>query len=122
MKKLLSTTVFLTVSSFTYAQGGFTGPASKQANAEKSTISVAQAKRMSEDSMVTLTGYIVESLGKEMYLFKATDSSDAIEVEIEAEEWKNITADDKTLLKIVGEVDSEWGSNYIEVEFLRLVQ
>ena len=122
MKKLLSTAALLTVSSFTYAQGGFTGPASEQANSERSTISVAQAKRMSEDSMVTLTGYIVESLGKEMYLFKTADSSDTIEVEIEAEEWRNITADDKTMLKIVGEVDSEWGSNYIEVEFLKLVQ
>ena len=61
-------------------RGGFVGP---QANVE--VVTVAQVKKMSDDSKVVLKGNIVSSLGHEHYVFR--DATGTIDVEIENEGW-----------------------------------
>ena len=112
--------ILLLVSLFSHARGGYIGPGVKYALSENTTITVTEVKQMSDGSVVSLTGYIIKALGQEMYLFKTNDSDDTIELEVEFEEWKDITADETTLLTIVGEVDSDWGNTYIEVDYLTL--
>lgn len=110
--------ILLLVSLFTHARGGYIGPGVKYALSENTTTTVAEVKQMLDGSVVSLTGYVIKALGHEMYLFKTNESNDTLELEIEFEEWKDITADETTLLIIVGEVDSDWGNTYIEVDYL----
>lgn len=121
MKRLI-VIVLLVVSWFTHARGGYIGPGVKYALYENATITVAEVKQMSDGSVVSLTGYTIKALGYEMYLFKTNDSDDTIELEVDLEEWEGIIADETTLLTIVGEVDSDWGSTYIEVDYLTLAK
>ncbi|WP_146490685.1 YgiW/YdeI family stress tolerance OB fold protein [Vibrio sp. T20] len=114
--------ILLLVPLFTHARGGYIGPGVKYAISENPTTTVAEVKQMSDGSVVSLTGYIIKALGHEMYLFKTNDSDDTIELEVDLEGWEGIISDETTLLTIVGEVDSDWGSTYIEVDYLTLAK
>lgn len=108
-------------------QGGFTGPSATSTNqvggftGPKSNITtVAQAKQMRDDTKVTLRGNIVQSLGKEKYLFK--DSTGEITIEIDHEDWRGVTVGPNDLVEIYGEVDKDWNSVEIDVDVVRKVK
>lgn len=81
---------------------GFKGPG-------ENLTTVAAAKKASDESYVTLTGNIVKQIKHEHYIFR--DSTGEIEVEIDADEWGDITVVPKTTVKIVGEVDKHMFRN-----------
>ncbi|MCL1065767.1 NirD/YgiW/YdeI family stress tolerance protein [Shewanella olleyana] len=92
--------------------GGFTGPGRGE------VYSAAKALEAKDDTPAVLTGYIVESLGDEEYLFK--DESGEIIVEIDNDEWKGISATPDTKLTLLGEIDRDWTSTSMDVDVVRM--
>ena len=72
-----------------------------------------------DDRQVSLQGRITVHEGGEYYRF--ADESGEIRIELEAEDIPNFTFDDKTLVRITGEVDDElMRKPFIEVERVEL--
>ncbi|HDZ9130864.1 TPA: NirD/YgiW/YdeI family stress tolerance protein [Vibrio cholerae] len=93
---------------------GFTGP-SEGIN----TVSgVLNAGIMSDDTPVTLTGFITSSLGGDLYRF--ADSTGDIIVEIESDKWFGVNVTPETKVTIWGEVEKEFRSTRIDVSMIRL--
>ncbi|EOW9507630.1 NirD/YgiW/YdeI family stress tolerance protein [Vibrio cholerae] len=94
---------------------GFTGP-SEGIN----TVSgVLNAGIMSDDTPVTLTGFITSSLGGDLYRF--ADSTGDIIVEIESDKWFGVNVTPETKVTIWGEIEKEFRSTRIDVSMIRLV-
>ena len=81
-------------------------------------VTVEQIPAMRDNQNVVMTGYIVESLGDEMYVFQ--DSTGAINVEIEPVILGEMVIVPNTKMKIKGEIDK--GNNgepdVIEVDYI----
>ncbi|EOW9473546.1 NirD/YgiW/YdeI family stress tolerance protein [Vibrio cholerae] len=94
---------------------GFTGP-SEGIN----TVSgVLNSGVMSDDTPVTLTGFITSSLGGDLYRF--ADSTGDIIVEIESDKWFGVNVTPETKVTIWGEIEKEFRSTRIDVSMIRLV-
>ncbi|HGS4572452.1 TPA: NirD/YgiW/YdeI family stress tolerance protein [Vibrio cholerae] len=92
----------------------FTGP-SEGIN----TVSgVLNAGIMSDDTPVTLTGFITSSLGGDLYRF--ADSTGDIIVEIESDKWFGVNVTPETKVTIWGEIEKEFRSTRIDVSMIRL--
>jgi len=83
------------------------------------SMSAAEAKDASDDSLVVVRGYLVKRLSDEEYLFK--DDSGTLTVEIDDHLWQShqITDQDNILLK--GEVDQDWDGTELDVRALELL-
>ncbi|MDR2367567.1 MAG: YgiW/YdeI family stress tolerance OB fold protein [Deltaproteobacteria bacterium] len=92
--------------------GGFTGPGVE-------TTSVAEALRQKDDTQVILTGQIVRHLGKDNYLFK--DSSGEITIDIDDTVWKGLNVTPNDTVEIRGEIDKDWTSVEVDVDFISKV-
>ncbi|MDR8525723.1 MULTISPECIES: NirD/YgiW/YdeI family stress tolerance protein [Shewanella] len=79
----------------------------------------AEAAKAQDDTPVELTGYLVQSLGDEKYLFR--DESGDVEVEIDNALWRDIEVSPDSKVKLVGEVDDEWQGIEIEIDSMRLI-
>ena len=79
-------------------QGGFKGPSA-------GITTVAEALKAKDDSLVVLTGKIEKETEKEKYLFR--DSTGAITVEIDNEDWQGQDVTPADTVVIHGEVDKE---------------
>lgn len=81
-------------------------------------VTVEQIPMMRDNQNVVMTGYIVENLGDEMYVFQ--DSTGAINVEIEPVILGEMMLVPNTKMKIKGEIDK--GENgepdVIEVDYI----
>lgn len=74
-----------------------------------------------DESYVTLSGYIVQKLDDEHYIFE--DPTGKITVEIEEDDFPKETVTPKTLLEIEGEVETHYFQEpTIEVEKVRIVK
>lgn len=87
--------------------GGYTGPSA-------AAMTVAEAKKLSDDTPVVLVGKIEKSLGGEKYLF--TDNTGSVTVEIDNDDWRGLNVSDKDTVEIRGEVDKEFMSLEISVD------
>lgn len=97
--------------------GGFNGPRDPSI----SNMTVKQALDMRDDSIVVLTGKIVNSLGDEKYLFR--DSTGDVIIEIDDEDWHGVTVSPENTIEIVGELDKEFFDKpKIEVNSFKIVQ
>lgn len=83
-------------------------------------ITAAQAKKMPDNAYVTLKGKITSKIGNEKYLFQ--DSTGTIEIEIDDKDWRGVQAGPNDTVIIEGEIDKEWNSVSIDVDFVRLAQ
>lgn len=104
MRKTLLTLLTIFVStSVANAQtvGGFEGPSAT----ENTTLTVAEALKLSDEANVTLTGQIVNSLGDEKYTFK--DATGEVIVEIDDEDWQGRKVTPENTITISGEIDKE---------------
>lgn len=107
MKKLLSIVTLFVLSSTAMANfqgngntgGGFQGEPSGQA------VSVAQALKAADHTMVQLTGKIVRQIDGDEFIFR--DGSGEIKIDVEDEAWQgqNVTANDT--ITIYGTVDND---------------
>ena len=85
------------------AAGGFTGPSQ-----------AAVTKHLSADPSVVLVGKIEKSLGGEKYLF--TDKTGSVTVEIDNEDWRGLSVNEKDTVELRGEVDKDFTSFEIGVD------
>ncbi|MFZ4288555.1 YgiW/YdeI family stress tolerance OB fold protein [Variovorax sp. HJSM1_2] len=73
-----------------------------------------------DDAHVELVGYVTRQVGKEKYLFH--DGTGEIRVEIEAEHFPKVRIDEKTKVRIGGEVEKEFlQSPEIDVDHITLL-
>lgn len=120
MNKILSLSAFAIVLSYSVAAsagfqpqnaGGFKGPG-------LSTISVADALKLSDDTAVVLEGQIEKSLGKEQYVFK--DASGSVTIEIDDDDWRGLNVTPKDTIVIKGEVEKDMFETEIDVDSIEL--
>jgi uncharacterized protein (TIGR00156 family) len=112
MKKIIATSAFaliLGLSNNVFAQqaGGYTGP-TVAAN------TVAEALKLKDDTPVVLNGKIEKSLGGEKYIF--TDATGSVTVEIDNDEWRGLSINEKDLVEIRGEIDKDFMETQIDVD------
>ncbi|GHS87324.1 TIGR00156 family protein [Campylobacterota bacterium] len=83
------------------------------------TVTVVQARGLSDNSLVILTGTIAQSLGNEKYTFR--DSTGDITVEIDRDLWAllDISIGTKDRVEIRGEIDIENRVTEIDVKFIK---
>lgn len=95
--------------------GGFTGP-----TADSVITTASAAQKAGDDENVKLTGYIVQSLGDENYMFK--DSTGQVQVDIDDDHWNGVNATPSTKVVLKGEVDKDWTSRTVDVKNVSLAQ
>lgn len=78
---------------------------------------VSAAQEAVDDSWVTLSGTILRQVGEERYLFQ--DATGTVVVEIDHEDWGNVTVNPQTILRVSGEIDRERGTTEIEVKQIK---
>ncbi len=81
---------------------------------------VANAKKMNDDSYVKLKGKIVSKIGNEKYLFE--DNTGSIQIEIDDDKWGGIQVNAQDTVVIEGEVDKDWKSISIDVDRVTLLR
>ena len=102
------------------AAQGFTGPGAGTAAGQVQTVTVIQARGLPDDSLVILTGAIVQSLGREKYTFR--DSTGDITVEIDRDLWAllGISIGINDRVEIGGKTDVEKrGVVEIDVKYIK---
>jgi uncharacterized protein (TIGR00156 family) len=87
-------------------------------NARGYAVTINEARNLSHDSWVILTGNIVYSLPKPHdYTFR--DSSGEITVDIGPKEWRGLSVGESDRVEISGEVKRERGQVFIKVHAIR---
>ncbi|WP_232603140.1 NirD/YgiW/YdeI family stress tolerance protein [Photobacterium carnosum] len=120
---LLSTSVFAAttapttqpINNVATQQQGFSGPSVGL----KTVKAVLDSSMFSDDTPVTLTGNITNSLGDEHYQF--TDGTGSITVEIDHNKWFGAQVTPQTKITIQGEIDKEFNHTAIDVNHVRVV-
>lgn len=87
--------------------GGFNGP-----TAPNLKVTVEEAKKLSDDTPVILTGKIEQNLGNEKYQFR--DATGIITIEIDDDKWNGVTVTPEDTVEVHGEIDK--GFTKLEVE------
>ena len=94
---------------------GYTGPGAK------AVTTVAAAKDASDDTPVVLQGYVTKKLDNDdKYEFK--DSSGTITVEIDDENLPPVPFNEKTLVKLTGEVEKGLMKREIDVDLVEILK
>ena len=88
-------------------QGGYTGPTI-------ASVSVAEALKLGDDAPVVLQGKIEKNLGGEKYLF--TDNTGSVTIEIDDDDWRGLSVNEKDTVEIRGEVDKDFMNFEIDVD------
>jgi len=130
MKKIIAIALLATAcSSVAFAKpAGFTGPSDPQTTVvqggfnglSNAFTTVEQAKQLRDDTDVILRGHIERHLSGKKYLFK--DESGSITIDISRKEWNGLTVGPNDLIEIYGEVEKDWNSIQIDVDFIKKVQ
>ena len=96
------------------AVAGYTGPSAVK------TVTVAEALKMRDDTPVELVGRIEKSLGNEKYNF--VDETGSVVVEIDNEDFRGVTVNEKDVVKLRGEVDKDLMNFEIDVNSVEKIQ
>lgn len=97
---------------FYSADAGYKGPG-------PAFTTVAEAKKMRDDSKVALKGNIIKSLGGDLYLFQ--DETGTITVDIDMKIWAGQQVGPEDTVEIYGEVEKEWFETD-EIDVKRLIK
>lgn len=97
------------------ASGGYNGPSLSQ-----SITTVKEAMTLRDDAYVKMRGKIIKHSHKDKYIF--SDETGTITIEIDKEKWRGLTVSDTDLVEIVGEVDKDWNSVEVDVDYITKVQ
>lgn len=95
--------------------GGYKGPSLSQ-----SITSVQEAMTLRDDAYVKMRGKIIKHSHKDKYIF--SDGTGDITIEIDKDKWRGLSVDADDLVEIVGEVDKDWNSVEIDVDYITKVQ
>lgn len=77
------------------------------AEAAQNSVSVAEAKQLSDETAVTLSGVIVRKMHEDH--FELQDSSGVITLEVDRELWRPMNLKKGDQVKVIGEVDTHNG-------------
>lgn len=114
---LLPATTLVTTLAASVALAQYTGPSTTTQYRSIADV----LKNPVDDAPVTLDGYLIKQVGKEKYIF--SDGKSEIRVEIDAKEFPATPIDDKTRVRIRGEVEKDFlDSPEIDVDSLTVVK
>lgn len=117
MKKILLTALFLSAVAWTMPTSAQVVPAKEGfIDPTMTVITVAQAKKMKDDTSVILRGNIEKRIKGDDYLFR--DSSGSIKIDIDDDKWNGLTVGPNDTVEIVGEVDKGWTKTEIDVKHI----
>ena len=85
-------------------------------NENEVIVTVKQVNEMRNDVPVTVKGKILQRMGDEKYLFE--DSTGAITVEIDDDDWRGQTITPSDSVKLRGEVDRGIFKTEIDVDYV----
>lgn len=103
-----------------FAQG-YTGPgAGKGTGAAAQITTAAQVKTAADNATVSLEGFVVKALGDDSFQFQ--DASGTVTVEIDDKIVRTMTFNDKTKVRLYGEVDANRRGNDVDVHRAEIVQ
>lgn len=98
-----------------FAAGGFVSKGATSAS------TVKQALALPDDARVVLEGKIVSEFRPEHYLF-VDKNGDTIEVEIDNNDWRGVTVDENTPVRIQGKVDKDFMKTSINVKSIEIIK
>ena len=102
---IIAAIAVLTSAHVAYAQ--YAGPSSAKPVAAAKFATVAEIlKNPVDDVQVSLEGHVLRQVGKEKYVF--SDGTGEIRIEIDAEDFPASRIDDKTKVKLQGEVEKDF--------------
>ncbi len=112
-----------------FAAGGFTGASSNAqgttggfvGKGAMSASTVKQALALPDDARVVLEGKIVSEFRPEHYQF-VDKNGYTIEVEIDHKDWRGVTVDENTPVRIYGEVDKDFMKTSIDVKSIEIIK
>lgn len=112
-----------------FAAGGFTGASSNAqgttggfvGKGAMSASTVKQALALPDDARVVLEGKIVSEFRPEHYQF-VDKNGYTIEVEIDHKDWRGVTVDENTPVRIHGEVDKDFMKTSIDVKSIEIIK
>ena len=78
-------------------------------------VSVKEAKKMRDDAHVALIGNITKHIRGDKYLFVDKNGNDIV-VEIDDDDWNGLEVTPNTRVRLVGEVDRDFGKVEIDVD------
>ena len=122
MKKSVFWCIFSLLVAFSvstvYGQG-FTGPGTRTRSGQVQTVTVSQARTLPDDTLVILTGNIVQSLGRERFTFR--DATGDITIEVDRNLWLllDLSVSPNDRVEIRGEIDIEKRVREIDVKYIR---
>ena len=88
-------------------------------NDGSSIISIKDALKLKDDSVVTLQGNIIKSLGDEKYTFK--DATGEIIVDIDNDKWNGLTVQPNDVVIINGELEKDFMEyTKVDVKYITL--
>lgn len=96
-------------------RGGYQGPTLSQ-----SITTIKDAMTLRDDAYIKLRGKIIKHSHKDKYIF--SDGTGNITIEIDKDKWRGLTVGPDELVEIVGEVDKDWNSIEIDVDYITKVQ
>lgn len=73
--------------------------------AKANVVSIAQAKKLKDETGVTLTGQIVRQLGADSDEFELKDKTGSIVIDVDDDLWKPLALKVGDKVRILGEVD-----------------
>ena len=94
---------------------GYTGP-----GATPTTTTVKASLEAADDTPVVLQGTIVKRIKGDIYEFR--DATGSMKVEIDDEDFPPMEINDKTRVKLTGEVDRDLVGREIDVEFVEVIK
>jgi protein ygiW len=96
-------------------QGGFVGKSAMSAS------TVKQALTLPDDARVVLEGKITSEFRPEHYQF-VDKNGDTIEVEIDQKDWRGVTVDENTPVRIYGKVNKDFMKTSIDVKSIEIIK
>lgn len=82
-------------------------------------MSIAEVKKLSDDSYVVMSGHITKRLGEKKYDF--SDGTDNIVIKIKEKVWRGQKVTPKDKITIYGNLDKDFTSNEINVKSLKII-
>lgn len=83
-------------------------------------MSIADVRKQSENSYVSIQGHIIKRLSKDTYSF--TDGTDNVVVEIDKKVWNGQMISPKEKVLIYGETDIDDGLFMVDVKSIKVIQ
>lgn len=114
-KKLTTIAILLSSLIAGSAMAAYTGPGVSTTVADAKT-----AQQAKDGTPVNMTGFIVKSLGDDNYVFR-DQNGDEVNVEVDDALLQGINVNESTPIVIIGEVDSDWNDQSVDVDTITLV-